>query len=118
MPKEQVRSVLMGLISDLESVSGSGTMEAVRNTIFTATQKVYRFLESINGASRSGGKTAPPADSEPIKENIAKLEKEESEIVSKKSELQKNYEAKALKIQKEGALLRNKWKILPAPRTR
>ena len=112
VPKEQVRSVLMGLISDLESVSGSGTMEAVRNTIFTATQKVYRFLESINGASQSGGKAAPQADSEHIKENIAKLEKEESEIVRKKSELQKNYEAKALKIQKEGALLRNKMEDL------
>ncbi len=112
VPKEKVRFVLMDLVSDLESASRLGTMEAVRNTIFTATQKVYRFLESINGASENSAKAAPSADPQHIKENVAKLEKEESEVAREKNTLQKNYEAKALKIQKEGALLRNKMEDL------
>src|SRR3989338_2714094 len=106
VPKEKIKSVLMELAADLESASRSGTMEAVRNTIFAATQKIYRFLESINGGS-AAEKSPRTGDSANLKENIAKLEKEENEISR-----QKNYEARAVKIQKEGALLRNKMEDL------
>jgi len=111
VPKEKIKSVLMELAADLESASRSGTMEAVRNTIFAATQKIYRFLESINGGS-AAEKSPRTGDSANLKENIAKLEKEENEIARQKNELQKNYEARAVKIQKEGALLRNKMEDL------
>ncbi len=111
LPKEKVKAVLMELAKDLESVSQSGTMEAVRNMIFSATQKIYRFLEEINGEdknkiSASGGGLRE------VREAISKLEAEEQEISKKKQSEQKNYETRALKIHKEGALLREKMEEL------
>lgn len=107
--KSQVKSLLMELVSDLESASRSGTMEVVRNTIFEATQKVYRFLESINGESAaSAGKQDAASELGRAKEAIAALSAEEKEILAKKQDLQKNYETRAAKLQKEGALLRTK----------
>ncbi|KKT57471.1 MAG: Chromosome partition protein Smc [Candidatus Giovannonibacteria bacterium GW2011_GWC2_44_9] len=111
LPKEKVKAVLMELAKDLESVSQSGTMEAVRNMVFSATQKIYRFLEEINGED----KHKIPALSREFsraKEAISKLEAEELEIAKKKQATQKNYETRALKIHKEGAMLREKMEEL------
>lgn len=105
VPKEKIKIVLMELAADLESVSRSGTMETVRNVIFETTQKIYRFLESINGG---GGKATAGGYLGKLKETIIGLEKEEKEILTKKQDFQKNYEARAINLQKEGALLRSK----------
>ncbi|MDP3934629.1 MAG: hypothetical protein Q8Q46_00160, partial [Candidatus Giovannonibacteria bacterium] len=111
LPKEKVKAVLMELAKELESVSQSGTMEAVRNMIFSATQKIYRFLEEINGENKN--KTAPSGGGlREAREAVSKLEAEEMEIAKKKQAEQKNYEIRALKIHKEGAMLREKMEEL------
>ena len=107
--KEKIKAVLMEVVSDLEAASRSGTMEAVRNTIFAATQKIYSFLESLNGV---GGRSTPRGNTSQLKEVILGLEKEEEEISAKKLELQKNYEIRAIKLQKEGAFLRGRMEEL------
>ena len=106
VPKEKIKSVLMDLASDLETASHFGTMEAVRNSVFAVTQKIYRFLEHINGDSHQKEIVLP--ETAKLKEEIAELDKEEKEITSQRRDLQKNYEGRALKIQKEGALLKMK----------
>ncbi|QQG42286.1 MAG: AAA family ATPase [Candidatus Giovannonibacteria bacterium] len=110
VPKDKIKSVLMDLASDLETASRFGIMEAVRNAIFAVTQKIYRFLESVNGEPRQKESLLP--EGVKLKEEIANLEKEEKEISGRRRDLQKNYESRALKIQKEGALLRTKMEEL------
>src|SRR3989338_4891416 len=111
LPKEKVKIVLMELAKDLESVSQSGTMEAVRNMIFSATQKIYRFLEEINGEDKNKIFVLDKGLFQ-AKEAISKLEAEEREISKNKQAAQKNYETRALKIHKEGAMLREKMEEL------
>src|SRR3989344_2698093 len=111
LPKEKVKMVLMELAKDLESVSQSGTMEAVRNMIFSATQKIYRFLEEINGEDKNKIFVLDKGLFQ-AKEAISKLEAEEREISKNKQAAQKNYETRALKIHKEGAMLREKMEEL------
>lgn len=108
--KEKIKSVLMDLASDLEAASRFGTMEAVRNAVFAVTQKIYRFIESVNGSPRIKENAFPEAAK--LKEEILKLETEEKEIISGKRGLQRDYEQRALKTQKEGAFLREKMEKL------
>ncbi|MBI2020957.1 AAA family ATPase [Candidatus Giovannonibacteria bacterium] len=110
-PKDKIKGMLLELVSDLESVSRSGTMEAVRNTIFSTTQKIYRILEELNGGADEAKESSPQnnkAELKTAKAGILKLEEEEKEILKKKYEIGREYEARALKIQKEGSLLRQK----------
>ncbi|KKT39985.1 hypothetical protein A2W54_03015 [Candidatus Giovannonibacteria bacterium RIFCSPHIGHO2_02_43_13] len=113
LPKEKVRSVLLELARDLESVSSGGNMEAVRNTIFSTIQKIYTFLESIN--DDGGGQISPVSPKGEAKENlqkcknaIAEIESEEKKLLSKKKELEKSYSSQADKVAKEGSLYRQK----------
>src|SRR3989344_4160584 len=112
LAKDRVKSVLMELASNLESASRSGTMEAVRNAIFETTQKIYSFLESINGENHAAGKPDTASALNRSKEAISALANEEKEILAKKLELQKEYETRARNLQKEGAALRVKMEEL------
>ena len=113
LPKEKVKSVLLGLVRDLESVSSGGNMEAVRNTIFSTIQKIYTFLESINAGD--GERKHDVAPKEESKENLQKcknaigeIESEEKKLLEKKKELEKSYSSQADKAAKEGSLYRQK----------
>lgn len=109
LPKEKIKSVLLELVEDLESVSRSGTMEAVRNTVFSATQKIYKFLESLGGgASSVSAGSNHTGELKKAEDLIAKIEKDEERLLAKKRELEKDYSEKADKIAKEGALFRVK----------
>ena len=112
LAKDRVKSVLMELASNLESASRSGTMEAVRNAIFETTQKIYSFLESINGENHAAGKPDTASALNRSKEAISALANEEKVILAKKLELQKEYETRARNLQKEGAALRVKMEEL------
>lgn len=107
LPKEKVKSFLMDILPELESASRSGTMDIIRNTLFSITQKIYGFLETLNGASDShallGGVELKEA-----RELLGSLDKKEKEIISAKENLQGDYEKKAVRIQKEGASYREK----------
>ena len=111
IPVEKVKEILIGLASELESVSRLGAMESVRNAIFETTQKIYSFLESINGQQSNASQKTSLDEAETLKrakEAISKLEAEEEEVLKKKKAIQSEYEMSALKVQKEGSTLRQK----------
>lgn len=108
LPKEKVKAVLLDLAKDLESASSSGTMEAVRNTIFAATQKIYNFLESLGGSKFSQEKENVSGQLKQRKEEILKIDKEEEDLGQKKRALEKDYSEKAERIANEGSLFRQK----------
>ena len=113
LPKEKVKSVLLGLVRDLESVSSGGNMEAVRNAIFSTIQKIYTFLESINddgGEQRTVSlpKSEAKENLQKCKNAIIEIESEEKKFLTKKKELEKTYSAEADKVAKEGSLYRQK----------
>ncbi|MDO8522720.1 MAG: AAA family ATPase [bacterium] len=116
LPKEKVKAVLLDLVEDLESASRSGTMEAVRNTIFSATQKIYNFLESMGGAKYQQGKENFGGQLKQRKEEVLKIDKEEEEFKQKKLALEKDYSDKAEKIANEGALFRQKTEAIAGTR--
>lgn len=108
LAKERVKSILLDLARDLESVSRSGTMEEVRNTIFSTTQKIYRILESLNGEEKKEERADNAAGLKQAKSAIEKLETEAADLLAKKRAHQQTYEANAVKMQKEGAAYRQK----------
>lgn len=110
LPKDKVKSVLLELADDMEAVSMLGTMEAMRNKLFTAKQKVYNFLELIGGGA---AKTAVSKETDKgalhtAEEVLSKILKEEELYQAKKRQLEKEYSEKAQSIAKEGALFRQK----------
>ena len=105
LPKEKVKSFLMDILPELESASRSGTMDIIRNTIFSITQKIYGFLETLNGAS-SGAAASGGVELKKARELLDNLDKKEKEIASAKENLQADYGKKAARIQKEGASYR------------
>lgn len=103
--KEKVKGFLMTLLPELESVSRSGAMDTVRNAIFSITQKIYGFLETLNGNDSSANEGIKLIKA---KELLSDLEKKEKEIMHAKENLQKDYETKTLKIQQEGTAYRER----------
>src|SRR3989344_5437936 len=107
IPKAKFKEILLDLVSDLESAARSGSVEAVRNIIFSSTQKVYRILERINdGSSKIPSKNEN--NSEEIKIAIKKLEEEEKNIIFSRKNLEQEYTKKSAETQKEGALFRRR----------
>lgn len=111
VPKAKFKEILLDLVSDLESAARAGSMEGVRNIIFSSTQKVYRILEGINGAVgkvplASGEKNENSI--EEIKTTIKKLEDEEKNIVISKDALEEEYRKKNLEAQNDGARYRER----------
>ena len=107
-PKEKIKTALLDLVKDLESASSSGTMEVVRNTIFSATQKIYKFLESLGDVKFFKDKEGVAGQLKQKKEEILKMDKEEEEFKKKKRALEIDYSEKAERVAKEGALFRQK----------
>ncbi|MDP2669231.1 MAG: AAA family ATPase [bacterium] len=108
LPKDKVKGVLLDLVEDLESASSFGTMEAVRNTIFSATQKIYKFLESLGDVKISKDKENTAGQLKQKKEAILKMDKEEEDFKKQKHALEIEYSEKAERVAKEGALFRQK----------
>lgn len=107
VPKAKFKEILLDLVSDLESAARSGSIEMVRNIIFSSTQKVYRVLESINGSGiKTSAKNENSADE--IRVAVKKLEEEEKNIILLRKDLEEEYGRKNLEIQKEGLLYRER----------
>lgn len=107
VPKTKFREILLNLVSDLESAARSGSIETVRNIIFSSTQKIYQVLESVNGnKSVDGAKNENEAKE--IKIAMEKLEEEEKNIVFSRKKLEEEYRKKNVEIHKEGLLYRER----------
>ena len=108
LPKEKVKGFLMDILPELESASRSGTMDIIRNTLFSITQKIYGFLETLNGESRDTASSHGGGELKKASELLNNLDKKEKEITEAKESLRSDYEEKALRIQKEGASYRER----------
>lgn len=108
LPKEKVKRFLMDLLPELESASRSGTMDIIRNTLFSITQKIYGFLENLNGENGGAQTFLGSADLKSARELLEKLDKKEKEIAFAKENIRSDYEQKAIRIQKEGAAYRER----------
>ncbi len=104
VPKAKFKEILLDLVSDLESAARSGSMEAIRNIIFSSTQKIYRILEQINGSREA----AKPGNVENLKSAILKLEEEEKNILLSRKAFEEEYRKKNTEAQKEGVLYRER----------
>lgn len=107
MPKSKFKEILLDLVSDLESATRSGSIEAVRNIIFSSTQKIYRVLESINVGPEKNTKNNE-GNIEEIKSAVKKLEDEEKNIVLSRLALEEEYRKKNIESQKEASLYRQR----------
>ncbi len=119
VPREKVKTILLDLVSDLDSVSRSGTMEAIKNTIFSTTQKIYRILEDLNSGVAKAPETQNSRAEDALrfsKESVKKIEEEESELLKKKVALEAEYEQNVTRAQKENATLRQKTDALASLR--
>lgn len=112
MPKTQFREILLDLVSDLESAAKAGSIETVRNIIFSSTQKVYRILESINGMSIKETNKKYENQAEDMKTTIKKLEEEEKNILFFRHTLEEEYQKKSAETKKEGAFFRERMEEL------
>ncbi len=108
LPKDKVKSMLLELADNLESASRSGTMELIRNTIFAATQKIYKFLESLGEGGFTPAQENISQELKRREAELAKIGKEEEELLQKKKILEKDYSEKAERVAREGALFRQK----------
>lgn len=108
IPKEKVKGFLMDLLPELESASRSGTMDIIRNTLFSITQKIYGFLENLNGKNGEVQTSLGSAGLKSARELLEKLDKKEKEIAFAKENIRSDYEQKATRIQKEGAVYRER----------
>lgn len=106
LPKEKVKGFLMDLLPELESASRSGTMDIIRNTLFSITQKIYGFLENLNGKHDGTRVSLISTDLKNARELLEKLDKKEKDIASAKENIRSDYEQKAIRIQKEGTTYR------------
>lgn len=107
VPKSKFKEILLDLVSDLESAAQSGSIETVRNIIFSSTQKVYRILESINEGTEKKVKNNE-VNVEEIKLAVKKLEEEEKNIIISRKNLEEEYRKKNSETQKEGALYKER----------
>ena len=91
VPADKVRSIFHDLREDLERAQQATSMESLRNSVFTITQKVYRTLEELLPEDAQQDRVLDPQVLQKLRLVLEEIDKEERTIFEAKKKLEDGY---------------------------
>lgn len=107
VPADKVRSIFHDLREDLERAQQATSMESLKNTVFTITQKVYRTLEELLPEDAQQEHALDPQALQKLRSILAEIDEEERKIFEAKKKLEDQYREESKAAEEAAASYRH-----------